>query len=405
MFDMTMKDHPMTKAQLIAELKQLRGKVHRLEQKALSQPPVREVKAHQSIDESLQKLDVTFRTLIEQLPNVVIYIGALDNNSTTLYVSPQVEPILGYTQAEYKADPDIWANRIHPDDYDRVMAEVARSHESGGRLVTEYRMIRKDGREIWFHDEADIVRDSTGNPLYLLGVNTDISDRKANEEKLLKYQEQLRSLALELSLIEQRERRRLATDLHDSVCQLLALSKLKLDLLCRKSTSDALNEELLKVRELVRQAIEQTRPLTFELSPPTLYELGLQAALKEFAANIKKLHNIEIEFSSEDQPQPLGEDLLGFIFRAVQELLVNVVKHSQAPKAKVSMRMADDQFIQIEVEDNGIGFDAAQTNAYMNRKNCFGLFSIKERLQYLGGYFEVVSSPGRGTRAVLKVPY
>ena len=400
-----MKDHQMTKAQLIAQLEQLRAKVHQLEQAALTPPPVRDVKAHKSIDESIQKLDVTFRTLIERLPNVVIYIGALDKNSTTLYVSPQIEPILGYTQEEYKADPDIWANRIHPDDFERVMTEVARSHASGERLVTEYRMIRKDGREIWFHDEADIVLGSSGNPLYLLGVNTDISDRKAAEEKLLNYQEQLRSLALEISLIEQRERRRLATELHDSVCQLLALSKMKLDLLCRKSTSGAHHEELLKVRELVRQAIEQTRPLTFELSPPTLYELGLQAALKEFAANIIKMHNIEIEFSSEDQPQLLGEDLLGFIFRAVQELLVNVVKHSRAAKAKVSICRAEDRFLRVEVEDNGIGFDASHANAYINQKNCFGLFSIKERLQYLGGRFEVFSNPGRGTRAVLKVPY
>lgn len=140
----------------------------------------------------LGALDNLFRTFIEQLPNMVVYTASLDESSTTRYVSPQVEQLLGYTQEEYAADPDIWAKRIHPDDSDRVMAEVARCREDGEEFVSEYRMIRKDGRVVWFHDEANVVRHSNGEPLYLIGVNTDITDRKRAEEALQTREAELR---------------------------------------------------------------------------------------------------------------------------------------------------------------------------------------------------------------------
>ena len=134
----------------------------------------------------LRASEASFRTFIEHLPKMVVYMASLDERSTTLYVSPQVGQVLGYTQEEYAADPDIWAKRIHPDHSERVMAEVVRCRENGEEFVSEYRMIRKDGRVIWFHDEANVILDSHGDPLYLIGVNTDITDRKRAEETLRK---------------------------------------------------------------------------------------------------------------------------------------------------------------------------------------------------------------------------
>jgi PAS domain S-box-containing protein len=135
-------------------------------------------------EKALTESEARFRALVEQLPNTLIYMAALDERSTTLYISPQIEAILGYTQEEYRADPDIWAKSIHPEDHGRVMAEVARCHETGERLVIEYRIIRKDGREIWFHDEAKIVYGEDGQACCLLGANTDITGRKQAEEAL-----------------------------------------------------------------------------------------------------------------------------------------------------------------------------------------------------------------------------
>jgi PAS domain S-box-containing protein len=164
-------------------------------------------------EKALKESEARFRALVEQLPNTLIYMAALDERSTTLYVSPQIEALLGYTQEEYKADPDIWAKSIHQEDCDRVMAEVARCHESGERLVAEYRIRRRDGREIWFHDEAKIVYGEDGEAWCLLGTNTDITGRKqaeedlrARESELLAKAERLQELNAALRVILEQRR-------------------------------------------------------------------------------------------------------------------------------------------------------------------------------------------------------
>ncbi|MDP6438014.1 MAG: PAS domain S-box protein, partial [Candidatus Brocadiia bacterium] len=117
-----------------------------------------------------------------------------DEASTTLYISPQVEPLLGCTQEEYAADPDLWLRLVHPEDRERVLADVARCHETGEPLATEYRMVTGDGRIAWFRDQAAIVRDETGAGGVLLGVMTDITELKRAEEALRESEEQLRAV-------------------------------------------------------------------------------------------------------------------------------------------------------------------------------------------------------------------
>ncbi|MGB3093590.1 MAG: PAS domain S-box protein [Candidatus Zixiibacteriota bacterium] len=136
-------------------------------------------------EEKLLESEIKFRTLVEQLP-AVTYTAALDKSSTTLYISPQIEKTLGITSAEYKADPDFWVKHLYPDDRKQVLDEISGSHESGQPLNLEYRMVSKDGRLVWFRDDAAIVRDDKGNPLYLQGLMFDITKRKRAEEALSK---------------------------------------------------------------------------------------------------------------------------------------------------------------------------------------------------------------------------
>ncbi|MCX5719401.1 MAG: ATP-binding protein [Nitrospirae bacterium] len=143
--------------------------------------------------------------------------------------------------------------------------------------------------------------------------------------------------------------------------------------------------------------------MIFELSPPILYELGIEAAVEWLAEQIKEQHNIMVEFEDDNQSKPLDDDIRVLLFQAVRELLVNVVKHSQAHKAKVSVQK-DGGNIRIHVEDNGIGFDSSKIYSYSDRTRGFGLFSIRERLDYLGGYFTIASEPGYGTRVTLGAP-
>ena len=225
-----------------------------------------------------------------------------------------------------------------------------------------------------------------------------IEQRQADEQ-LLEYQAQLRSLASELTLTEERERRRLATDLHDRIGQTLAVSKIKLGALGTSAASTDFAGPLDEVRALIDQTIQDTRSLTFELSLPVLYELGFTAAMEWLAEQVQEQHGVRVELEVDGQVRLPDEGLRVLLFRAVQELLVNVVKHAQAHTAKISIR-EDGDSIRIEVEDDGIGFEPSKAG----RNGGFGFFSVRERLRFLGGDFDVESEPGRGTRAVLVAP-
>jgi len=143
------------------------------------------------IKKELQESGTKFRAFVEQIPNTIIYSAALDEKSTTLYISPQIMTILGYSQEEYKEDPDLWAKLIYPDDYERVMAELKHCHKTGEPFCSEYRIIRKDGQTIWLSDEAHIIKDEHDISLFLLGTNTDITKRKHAEEALKKRETEL----------------------------------------------------------------------------------------------------------------------------------------------------------------------------------------------------------------------
>ncbi len=238
----------------------------------------------------------------------------------------------------------------------------------------------------------------------LFGVIRDITDHKLTERKILDNQAKLKSLASQLSRIEERERHRLATVLHDKIGQSLVLSKLKLDELRVSDQPGHISDAVEQVCASLDEAIQQTRTLTFDLSSPILYELGLEAAVAEWLTDeIKRKHGIETEFRDDGQEKPLDNDIRALLFRNVRELLVNVVKHAQANKVKVDIRRngAD---ICVIVEDNGIGFDPANVTAVAARSDKFGLFSIRERLEQLGGLIKIDSESGRGARILMKAP-
>lgn len=135
------------------------------------------------VESALRDSESKYKTLVEQIP-AMTYTARMDEASTTEYISPQVETILGYTPTDYKADPDLWRKLVHPEDRDRIMSEVAKAHAVGGTLSCEYRMIAKDGHVVWVHDSASFLRNSAGKAILMQGVMYDISDRKKAEDDL-----------------------------------------------------------------------------------------------------------------------------------------------------------------------------------------------------------------------------
>lgn len=219
--------------------------------------------------------------------------------------------------------------------------------------------------------------------------------------QLLQYQQQLQSFASEMSLIEERDRRQIAGELHDRIGHGLAACQMAIETLQRKNHPPETAAMLQKTLDMLEQTIQDARTLTFEISPPVLYELGLEPALEWLAEQMEKQHGLHIELQDDNQEKPLSEDARGVLFRAARELLFNVLKHARTAWAAVDIRRMGDS-VRITVTDHGAGFDIHSLPA--DQKQSFGLFSIRERIEYLGGRFECSSRPGEGTRIVLEIP-
>ena len=234
-------------------------------------------------------------------------------------------------------------------------------------------------------------------------LQSEINERKKAERKLLIYQKQLRSLASELSLAEERLRRRIATDIHDHVGQNLAISKIKVESLAQSAPSPETARALDEIRDLIAQTIESTRSLTFELSPPVLYDLGFEAAVEWLVRQTRRQYGLSTEFEDDGQTKSLDNNVRVLLFQAVREVLLNVVKHARAGNVMVSIRKVGNE-IRVSVEDDGVGFDVSKALSQDYKTSGFGLFSIRERLDHIGGYVDINSEFDRGTQVTLVAP-
>ena len=232
----------------------------------------------------------------------------------------------------------------------------------------------------------------------------EIEERKKNEQELLGYQQRLRHLSSELLQTEERERRRIAIEIHDRIGQALAVNKIQLGALQAEVDSQDLKTKIENIRGLISQTIRDTRTLTFELSPPVLYELGLQAALEWLAEIVRKQNGLKVDVAGDGSDRELDAEKRVLLFRTCRELLFNVVKHAGARRARVSLR-GDGAAIMIKISDDGTGFDPdLLQSGYDPFESGFGLFSIQEQLEHRGGMFEVDSGPGRGSTVTIVMP-
>ena len=310
--------------------------------------------------------------------------------------------MLGYTLDELAPQVSTWERLVHPDDLPRIK-EVLNQHLEGhtDSYETEHRLRHKSGRWVWVLDKGRVIeRDRDGKPLRACGTHLDITARKQAETALMAYQRRLRSLASELSLAEERERRRIAAGLHDYACQNLVLSKMQLQGL-REPLPTAGTDEIADVCSTLDRTLESVRALVFDLSSPTLYKFGLESALEELLEDkVKAQHGLKYTFRDDGAAKPLAEDVRILLFQSVRELLINTIKHAQAHAVTVDIARHDGS-IRITVADDGVGFDVIDVLTDPSRSHGFGLFHIKERLDFIGGRLDIASQPGEGSRIAL----
>ena len=323
-----------------------------------------------------------------------------------VYLSPTWFSMLGYEPDAFPHAYESWAELLHPEDRsqaERTLGDLLR--QGTKTLDMEFRLRAKDGTYRWMHAQGAAVEwNDAGQIVRLVGIDSDITQQKEAEERLRAYQERLRALAGELTATEERERRRIATVLHDGAAQSLAFARMQLAAVSKVLTDPAAAAQLDELSTLLQQSLQQVREILLDLSSPALNELGLAAALSEWLGQqVGERHGLQTAFADASGDLPLTEDARSLLFRNARELMANAVKHAQARKVTLSMdRRAD--ALRIRVQDDGSGFDPREPANRPDGHGAFGLFSIRERMADLGGSLEIVSRPGAGTEAILIAP-
>jgi signal transduction histidine kinase len=203
-------------------------------------------------------------------------------------------------------------------------------------------------------------------------------------------------------LAEEKERHRIANEVHDNIGQNLAFAKIKLEQL-RMSSSPDCSKPVAEIIKLINDTIEDTRSLVSELGSPILYELGLVPALEWIAKKIQDQHGFEVDFRENGLPGQLNENVELFLFQAIRELLTNVAKHAEANCCTISLKLQGKD-LRVDIVDDGKGFDTEVFDTAGSEGKGFGYFSIRERVESLGGTLQIDSRPNGGTRVFLIVP-
>lgn len=359
----------------------------------------RDTTQRRQVEEALRQSKEELRLMFESVTDGIT-VTDLAANITEL--NDSVVRLHGYDSKEEIIGLNAF-NLIAKKDHARAMKNMKRTSDKGYIRGIEYTFLSKNGREFDAELSAAVLKDACGNPQGFIAITKDISERKAAEARLLAYQNELRSMASQLSLAEERERRRIAIVLHDRIGQTLAICRMRLGALVESAPPDHFARPLGEINTLINQIIQETRSLTFEVSSPLLYEVGLEAAVERLTEQIGKQNDILCKFEDDGQPKPLDDDICVLLFQTVRELLLNVSKHAQAHHAGVSIKRRDSK-IQIIVEDNGVGFDMCRIRSRRSSVRGFGLLSIRERMHLIGGHIEIESKRGHGTRVTIVAP-
>ncbi|MGE3978062.1 MAG: PAS domain S-box protein [Nitrospira sp.] len=377
----------------------------------------------------LRESEARFRNVFEHA-GTGIAIANLDGHF--VQCNPAFCAMLGSTDDELR-NLD-FSQVVHPEDRDANQAEIKRLlTEELPYFEIENRYVHKNGEPVWVRKFVSLLRDHEGRPKFFVALVTDITDRRKTEQELrqskdhlqrwavelektvnektaelVQSQGRLRALASELSLAEQRERKRLAAELHDHLQQLLVLGKLTIGQ-GKQSAVDSSGCEtaLNRVDDILSEALNYSRTLVTELSPPVLRHHGLAAGLTWLGAYMKKYEQMVTVKVPNGKEVQLPEDQVTLLFQSVRELLINSSKYAGTGQATVTMESVDGD-LHITVSDDGAGFalapDGTAEVPSSGLSSKFGLFSIQERMRALGGSCVIQSAARQGTTVLLVLP-
>jgi len=352
-------------------------------------------------EEALRESEERYRSMFENAPfgicRTTVRGKMIDANATFArllgYSSP--EEVLARVNKLGTAE----AIYVNPEERPGFIAKVVA--RKGGWHQFEHLFRRKDGSIVTGSVRFRALPKHSISGAEIEGFFEDVTEKKKAEQELHLYQEKLRVLSAQLAFVEEKERQRLANNIHDYIGQSLACAMLKLGALEKEvALTSEVKDILQEVRAQVEQGIQYARTITFELSPSILYKLGFEAVVEWLADRMQELHGISYQIKSDRNLKIPDNETRVILFRAVRELLMNIVKHSKAQNVFIAMRKKNGS-LEISIKDDGTGFDIARSS---QKTEGYGLLSVREQMAYIGGSMSIESTGGKGTSVKIVSP-
>jgi signal transduction histidine kinase len=369
-----------------------------------------DITARKLSEESLRKSEERFRAIVSSSSEVIYRMSPDWSEMRQL----QSKGFLANTE---KPNRNWLKEYIYTEDQPQVTAAIKEAIRNKETFVFEHRVRRADGSVGWTFSRAVPLLHANGEIVEWFGAASDITERKKAEETLRQWSEtleqqvaertelakkrarQLQSLSVELIEAEERERRRIAQLLHDDLQQIIAAARFQLQTFRQEMPAEPV---LINIEKLLEESIRKSRRITHELSPAILEHSSLFSALQWLARHMGDQFGLQVELTLGAAPPPASQPLKVFTFRTAQELLFNVHKHSGVKVAEVELSNNNDRLV-LTVSDRGRGFDPESLDSAIV-KDGFGLLSLRERVDYIGGNMLIESAQGQGSKFILTIP-
>jgi two-component system, NarL family, sensor histidine kinase UhpB len=349
--------------------------------------------------EALRHSEDRLRLVFETIPAMVW--TALPDGTIDLVNRRWLEHI-GWSWEEYRARG--WGPLIHPEDLARTRENWEVTLASGQPTQIEHRIRCADGQYRWLLGRCVPLRDELGKIVKWYGTATDIDDRKRDEETLRQSAEELQALSRRLVELQESERKALARELHDRVGQSLTALNINLAIL-RQALSPREAEVSSRLEDsatLLASTAQTIENVVSDLRPPMLDDYGLRSALDWYAEQFSARAGIAVSVRASEPDQRVAAEVEIALFRIAQEALNNVAKHARARSVVIALQGQGPEYV-LSVADDGVGLRAAEERADRPRTG-FGMVTMRERAQALGGRFQIESLPGGGTQLTVRIP-